>query len=67
MAKPRLVSNTSPLLYIIGTLGILLKAKRVGLISMVRPLLVAAQHAGFRLDKTLYDEALNLAGESSYE
>jgi len=49
---------------VIGTLGILLKSKRAGLISEVRPLPDAVQQEGFCLDKILYDEVLNLAGES---
>jgi predicted nucleic acid-binding protein len=50
---------------LIGTLGILLKAKRVGLIPSVRPLLDAVQREGFRMDEALYNQALKLANEES--
>ncbi len=48
---------------LIGTLRILLKAKRAGLISAVRPLLDAVQQERFRMGPALYDEVLNLAEE----
>lgn len=54
-------------LKVVGMVGILLKAKRAGLISSVRPLLDAAQAQGFRMDKELYQEAVTLAGEENDE
>ena len=50
-------------LAVVGTVGILLRAKQANLISAVRPLLDAAQSEGFRLGTDLYQEALRLAGE----
>ncbi len=54
-------------LAVVGTVGILLKAKQAGLIPMVRQLLDAAQTEGFRLDADVYMEALRLAGEGTPE
>jgi len=48
---------------VVGTLGILLRARRAGLILSVRPLLDALIAEGFRIDADLYQEVLNLAGE----
>jgi predicted nucleic acid-binding protein len=48
---------------VIGTLGIIIKSKRAGLIPVVRPLLEAIQHEGFRMDQALYDQALKIADE----
>jgi predicted nucleic acid-binding protein len=50
-------------LEVIGTLGILMLAKRRGLIPGVRPLLDAVVDQGFRLDQDLYRDVLKLAGE----
>ena len=50
-------------LAVVGTLGILLRARRAGLILSVRPLLDALIAEGFRIDADLYQEVLNLAGE----
>lgn len=50
-------------LEVTGVVGILLKGKRAGLISLVRPLLDQLQQAGFRLQDDVYREALRLAGE----
>lgn len=47
-----------------GTVGILLTAKRRGLISAVRPLLDQLTASGIRLSSRLYEEACRLAGES---
>ena len=47
-----------------GTVGILLLAKRRGLVSAVRPLLDQLTARGIRLSPRLYDEACRLAGES---
>ena len=44
----------------IGTIGILIKAKRAGLIQSVRAQLDALQAAGFRLSLDVYDEAIFL-------
>lgn len=48
---------------VIGTIGILLRAKKVDLIPTVRPLLDALHSAGFRIGSDLYREALRLADE----
>jgi hypothetical protein len=52
-------------LKVVGVIGILLKAKRAGLLSSVRPFLEAAQAHGFRMAKELYEEAVRLAGEEN--
>jgi hypothetical protein len=52
-------------LKVVGTLGILLRAKQAGLISTVRPLIDDAINQGFRLSPDLYRGALELAGEGS--
>ena len=48
----------------IGTLGILLKAKQQGSISRVKPLLLDLKSVGFHISSSLYDQALELAEES---
>jgi uncharacterized protein len=50
-------------LRVIGTVGILLRAKRKGIVLTIRPLLQAIQAAGFRLSPSLLNEALRIAGE----
>jgi hypothetical protein len=50
-------------LEVIGMIGVLLKAKRVGLLPSVRPLLEEAQSQGFRMSVELHQVALRLAGE----
>jgi uncharacterized protein len=50
-------------LRVIGLLGILLRAKRSGLVSNVRVLLDSARNQGFRMTPDVYSEALRLAGE----
>ncbi len=50
-------------LKVIGTIGLLLRAKRKGIIKQVKPILDELQNAGFRLTETLYKEALHLAEE----
>jgi len=50
-------------LRLIGTAGVLIKAKRSGIIPVIRPLLDALQARGFRLSAPLMCEALRLAGE----
>ncbi len=49
---------------VIGTAGVLLRAKRYGLIPKVKPILEALRATGFRLSKTLEEEVLRLAQES---
>jgi len=50
-------------LKVIGTIGLLLRAKRKGIIKQVKPILDELQNAGFRLTETLYKEALHIAEE----
>jgi uncharacterized protein len=47
-----------------GTIGILLAAKRLGLIEQVTPLLEALRAQGIRMSPGLYENARSLAGES---
>jgi predicted nucleic acid-binding protein len=51
-------------LAVVGTLGVLLLAKRHGLIPAVRPLVDAIKDQGFRLDTDLYQVVLTLADEA---
>jgi predicted nucleic acid-binding protein len=51
-------------LRVVGTLGILLRAKRAGLIATVRPLVDAVTAQGFRLSLELQRDVLELAGEA---
>ena len=46
-----------------GTLGIILLAKREGLLSHVRPVFACLQEAGLRIAPAVLDTALELAGE----
>ena len=50
-------------LSVVGTVGILVKAKQAGLIPAVRVLLESVQRQGFRFSAELYAEALRLVGE----
>lgn len=50
-------------LRVIGTLGVLLRAKRQGLITEVGPTLAALEKAGFRMTPKIRQEVLRLAGE----
>ncbi len=50
-------------LTVVGTIGVLLRAKEADLIPAVRPLLDTVQSEGFRLGIDLYQAALRLAGE----
>ena len=50
-------------LHVIGTLGVILCAKREGLIPKVRPLLIALQQVGFYMTDELYNETLKIASE----
>lgn len=48
-----------------GVVGVLLAAKRVGLIHTVKDILDEMIRQDFRLSKTVYESALDLAGESA--
>lgn len=50
-------------LNVTGTLGVIIKAKRVGIIGSIRPLLDAIRNTDFRLSKRLEAEALRESGE----
>jgi predicted nucleic acid-binding protein len=50
-------------LKIIGTVGILVRAKRAGLLPWVKPLLNELTEKGFHLSESLKREALRLIGE----
>ncbi len=47
----------------IGTLGVLLLAKKQTLISTLKPLLDTLIHVGFRMSEELYEQVLQSAGE----
>ncbi|MBI3944033.1 MAG: DUF3368 domain-containing protein [Chloroflexi bacterium] len=47
----------------IGTVGILLKAKQIGLISQIRPELEFLRQQGFSISQTVFDTVLDQAGE----
>ena len=48
---------------IVGTLGILLMAKRKGLLLVIKPLLDRLQQSYIRISDELYQKSLELAGE----
>lgn len=48
---------------IIGTIGVLTQARRVGIIPALKPLLDALQTHGFRVSTGLVEEALRIVGE----
>ena len=50
-------------LTVLGTVGLILRAKQAGHISAVRPLLDALQGSGFWMSDALYQHALRRAGE----
>ena len=50
-------------LKVIGTIGVLLDAKRKGLISEIKPLLEELMAEKIRISKELYNHALTLATE----
>lgn len=50
-------------LQVVGTVGLLLRAKQAGLIKVVRPLLFQLQAEGFRIDLELLEYALQKAKE----
>lgn len=47
----------------VGTVGILLKAKQVGLVELIKPLLGRLQDRGFSLSQRVVDALLRSAGE----
>lgn len=53
-------------LTVTGTVGLLLKAKAAGRISLLLPLIDALDQAGFHLSADLRMEALRLAGEGDH-
>lgn len=50
-------------LKVIGTVGMLLRAKRNGIITQIKPLLAALNQAGFRISEALIQNALRIAEE----
>lgn len=48
---------------LLGTIGILLRAKRLSLIAEIKPILDALHAVEFRMSHTLYQQALELAKE----
>ncbi len=50
-------------LTVIGTVGLVLRAKRYEVISEAKPLLDALQETGFWMSAALYEQALRLAEE----
>jgi len=46
-----------------GTLGILIKAKKEGILSEVRPVLEEIEKRGFRISEALKEKVLKIAGE----
>ncbi len=48
---------------LIGTAGVLVKAKRQGVVEAVKPLLEAMQQKGFYISPALITETLHLVGE----
>ena len=61
-AKGRKLARKSNLKYT-GTLGVLLKAKRAGIISALRPILDKIQVSDFRYSEDVFKEILFLAQE----
>lgn len=50
-------------LKVIGTVGMLLRGKRQGIITKIKPLILALVQADFRISEGIIQEALRLAGE----
>ncbi|MFQ5674312.1 MAG: DUF3368 domain-containing protein [bacterium] len=50
-------------LKVIGTIGLILRAKKSGVVSEVKPLLNELQTEGFRIRNPLYQKAVRLAKE----
>jgi predicted nucleic acid-binding protein len=53
-------------LRVIGTVGMLLRAKRQGVIAEIKPLLTALIQADFRITDAIIREALRLSGEENW-
>lgn len=51
-------------LRVIGTVGILIRAKRQGLIQSIKPIIESLESTGFHISGSLIEEALLIAGES---
>ncbi len=49
---------------VIGTVGMLLRAKRQGVIAEVKPILLKLTEANFRIAQGIIQEALRLSGEN---
>jgi predicted nucleic acid-binding protein len=49
---------------VIGTVGMLLRAKRQGVIAEVKPILLKLTEANFRISQGIIREALRLSGEN---
>ncbi len=49
---------------VIGTVGMLLRAKRQGVIAEVKPILLKLTEANFRITQGIIQEALRLSGEN---
>lgn len=54
-------------LHVVGSLGMLLEALRMGLIADVQPLMDAMIRMGFHVGSSLYDDVLKLADELDHE
>lgn len=50
-------------LQVIGTVGMLLRAKRFGIITEIKPLLIALNQVDFHISEVLVQKALQIAGE----
>jgi len=50
-------------LHVIGTLGVLIRAKSAGLIPLIKPVIDKMKQTDFRVSDTLYAAALKQAGE----
>lgn len=50
-------------LTVVGTIGVIIRAKHAGHVAAVRPLLDALQESGFWMSEALYQHALHRAGE----
>lgn len=50
-------------LKVIGTVGMLLRAKQKGVITEIKPLLTALNQADFRISEAIVQKALRIAGE----
>jgi uncharacterized protein len=60
--KARRIAGTLEL-RVIGTVGIILRAKRAGIIEACRPVLEDLRRVGFHMSEALFVEALRLADE----